>query len=145
MATNGFAVPIGGVEQASSITVVVDGQVLGIFDSYSGGEPTAKSNKHRPGGMGAEVSYGSLPSWSDISVSRVYQTDRDWELERTLVTKAGRVSFSMTEQPLDPDGNSYGNPKTWSGRFLGVKPGKADSTSEAVRMWEIDAEITSEA
>jgi hypothetical protein len=145
VATNGFAVPPGGVEQASSITVVIGGQALGVFDSYSGGEPAAKDNKHRPGGMGAEVSYGSLPSWSDISVSRVYQWDRDWELERDLVPLAGRVSFSMTEQPLDPDGNAYGNPKTWSGRFLSIKPGKADSTSDAVRMWEIDAEITSQA
>lgn len=135
----------GGTEQSSLITVSVNEVSLGTFDSYSGGEPTAKGNKHRAGGMGLEVSYGSLPSWSDITVSRVYEWARDWELERTLVGLAGRVTAHMTEQPLDPDGNAYGKPKVWQGRFLGVKPGKADSTSDAVRLWEIDIEVTSQA
>lgn len=140
-----FATPIGGTEQSSLITVVVNGQSLGTFDTYSGGDPAAKGNKHRAGGMGPETSYASLPSWNNITVGRVYQWDRDWELERSLVPLSGRVPFSMTEQPLDPDGNAYGNPKTWTGRFLSVNPGKADSTSDNVRMWEISAEITGQA
>lgn len=135
----------GGTEQSSQITVSVDEVALGVFDTYTGGEPLAKANKHRAGGMGLEVSYASLPSWSDITVSRVYEWARDWEMERILVRKAGRVTAHMTEQPLDAAGMAYGSPKVWQGRFLGVKPGKADSTSDAIRMWELDIEITSQA
>lgn len=136
-----MAVQPVGTEQNFLLTIVVDGQVLGTFDSYSGGDPAAKSVKHRPGGMGPEKSYATLPSYSDITASRVLEPQRDWELIRQLTQKAGRVDASMTEQPLDADGNVWGNPKTFAGTFLGLKPGKADSTSDAVRMVELDMSV----
>lgn len=129
-------------EQNYLVTAVVDGQALGTFDTFSGGEPAAKEVKHRPGGMGPEVSYATLPSYSAITISRVLEPARDWELIRSLTQKTGRVTFSCTVQPLDADGNVWGNPKTYNGTFLGIKDGKTDSTSDALRMVEIDASCT---
>lgn len=124
-------------------TVVVDGKSLGVFDSLTGGDAVASESKHRPGGMGDEESYPSLPSYGPASVARVYKRQRDHELIRTLTAKAGRVSGSVTEQPLDADGNSWGQPTVYKGRFLGVKRGSGDSTSDSPRMFELDFSITS--
>jgi hypothetical protein len=74
---------------------------------------------------------------------RVYERTRDHELVRTLVGKAGIVNASVTEQPLDPNGAAWGNPIIYTGRFLGLTPGDADSTSETPRMFELDVEVTS--
>jgi hypothetical protein len=125
------------------ITVTVDGKQLGIFDKKTGGDSMAKGNKHRPGGMGQERSYVSLITYSDLKVTRVYERTRDHELVRTLIGKGGIVNASVTEQPLDQNGAAFGTPIIYTGRFLGLNPGDADSTSESVRMFELDVEVTS--
>jgi hypothetical protein len=124
-------------KQQFLITVVVDGISIGVFDTHSGGDSQAKGNKHRPGGMGDEVSYASLPSYSDLKVTRVYERNRDHELIRTLSAKSGLKPASMTEQPLDADGNAWGKPTVYTGRFLGLSRGDTDST------FELDIEVTS--
>lgn len=126
-----------------SVTVIIDGQTIGVFDTFNGGDAIATSTKHRPGGMGEEKDYASLPSYSDITVSRVYERERDHELLRSLTRKAGRVPWSITEQPLDASGNAWGAPTVYSGRFLGVKRGDVDSTSGEPRMCELDGSVTS--
>lgn len=133
----------GGTEQQYRVTGYVNEVALGTFDTMSGGEPDAKDNKHRPGGMGFEVSYASLPSWSDVSVERVYEHKRDWELERSLENKTGRVTCHVVAQPLDPDGNAFGRAKTYHGAFRGLTIGKVDSTSDNVRMWGFKMEVVS--
>lgn len=137
-----MALESAATEQNYLVSVVVNGQALGTFDAYSGGDAQAKSVKHRPGGMGPEKSYSSLPSYTTLTVSRVLEPARDWELVRSLTQIAGRVDASMTEQPLDANGVAWGKPKTFTGHFLGVKPGKVDSTSDAIRMFEVDIDVT---
>lgn len=138
-ANNGM--PLGGTEQSSLVTVVVDGTNFGVFDTYAGGDALAKSVKHRPGGMGSERSYVTLASYSDMKVSRVLEIDRDWDMAAFLTVFAGRVPGSVTVQPLDGDGNAFGNSHTFSGVFLGVSGIKGDSNSEAVQMVDLDFSI----
>lgn len=136
-------IPIGSTEQARLITVVVNGVNLGAFQSYSGGDTTAKVTKSREGGMGTEVPYPGLPSYSDMKVSRVNQAQRDWELVRSLKPMSGRVTGSVTIQPLDTTGNAYGNSQTATGLFLGVSGTKGTSDSEAPSKYDLDFSITS--
>lgn len=130
------------IESQSLITVHVVGVGdLGVFDKKTGGDTQAPTAKHRPGGMGPEKAYRTLPTYSDITVSRVLERDRDWELVRTLKGKAGNAMMTITEQPLDDDGNAWGSPQTYQGRLTNVKPGQVDSTSQNVRMFEIDCSV----
>jgi hypothetical protein len=129
--------------QQYSVTVHIDGQNIGIFDTFSGGDALATEVKHRPGGMGDEESFASLVSYSPATVTRVYKRERDHEKLRNLTPKGGRVGMSVTEQPLDADGNVWGKPNVYSGRFLGVKRGDVDSTSGDPRMLELDMSVTS--
>jgi hypothetical protein len=128
-------------EQQFLVTVNVDGRDLGVFDKRTGGDTTVASVKHRPGGMGPEKSYRSLPTYSDLTTSRVYEPERDHELVRWLQNIAGSVRAQVVEQPLDEDGNAWGTPVTWSGRLTNVKPGQVDSGSNSVRMFELDVAV----
>lgn len=135
------AFPVGGTEQSELLSVVVNNQPLGVFDTKTGGDALAKDIKHRPGGMGPELPYTSLPTYSTMTLSRVYQANRDHELVRSLIPLAGRVAASVTIQPLDAEGNAYGQARTASGWFLGVREPKIDSTSDAVQMYDIEMSV----
>lgn len=130
------------VEMQSLVSLTVNVANLGVWDTFSGGDVVSKEVKHRPGGMGPEVTYTSLPSPTTVTVSRVLEYERDWETFRAYNAVAGKVGASVTQQPLDSAGNPYGNPIVWSGRFLGFKAGKVDSNSDNVRMIECDIAVT---
>ena len=142
MGVNNNAQTGNASEMQYLITVSVDGLgPLGTYDNYSGGDAKANPPKHRPGGMGPEISYLALPSYSDVTVGRVYDEGRDHELIATLRTLCGSTYCTVTEQPLDQNGAPWGSPRTFRGRLASVNDGKTDSTSNAVRMYTLDVSV----
>lgn len=131
------ATPVGGTEQSILVTVQVNGQSLGVWDTATGGDSLAASTQHRSGGQKNMTSYRTLPKFSELVVSRVCDLSVDWELIRTIKSIAGGVPGSVTEQPLDSDNNAYGASQTATGLFLGVTQPKADSNSETAQMYEL--------
>jgi hypothetical protein len=130
-----------GSEQQWLATLSVNGVDYGIFDKFSGGDVTATANKHRPGGMGPEITYLSLPTYSDVTLTKVYETQKDHDRVGTLHDLAGRALASVTLQPLDDQGNPWGTPRTYQGRLVAVKDGGTDSMSNAARMFEVDISV----
>src|ERR1035437_10166223 len=123
-------------------TVSVDGVGnIGVFDTVSGDGVDAKPVKHRPGGMGPEISYLALPVYSDVTVSRVYDEGRDHELIATLHNAVGILRATVSVQPLDNNANPFGSPRTYRGRVAAVKDGKVDSTSNNPRIWTLDVQV----
>lgn len=133
--------PIGGTEQASLVTVVVNGQSLGVWNTFSGGDALATSTQYRSGGQVNMQSYRTLPKYSEITVSRVVNLQVDWELLRTLKAIAGGAPASVTVQPLDADQNAYGNSQTAVGLFLGITQPRVDSNSEALQTYELHMSV----
>lgn len=136
-------IPVGGTEQSELVTVAVNGQSLGVWDTWSGGDALAISSQHRAGGQGNQTSYRTLPKYSEMVVSRVLNLAVDWELIRMLRSLAGRSPASITLQPLDADLNAYGNAQTATGMFLGLGNIKGDSNSEALQMYELHFSVDS--
>lgn len=140
-----MAVPDGrhffGSEQQWLVSLNVGGVDYGVFDTFTGGDVTAPAVKHRPGGMGPEVTYNSLPAYSDVVVGRVYSTQRDHSFIQQLHNAAGRQLASVTLQPLDDNGTPWGSPRVYQGRIISVKDGKTDSNSNAPRMFEVDIAV----
>jgi len=133
--------PNGSMQQYLP-TVTVDGLgSLGNYDKFTGGDVTTTITKHRPGGMGPEISYLGLPVYGNVTVSRVYEEVRDHTLIATLNTLVGSTYGTVAVQPLDQNGNPYGSPRTYRGRLSAVKDGNADSTSSAPREYELEFEI----
>lgn len=130
-----------GSEQQWLATLNVNGVDYGVFDRFAGGDVSAAVNKHRPGGMGPEITYLSLPSYSDVTLTKVYETQRDHDRVATLHTLAGKALASVTLQPLDDNGQPWGTPRTYQGRLVAVKDGGTDSMSNAARMFEVDIAV----
>lgn len=130
-----------GSEQQWLATLNVNGVDYGIFDKFTGGDVSAAANKHRPGGMGPEVTYLALPTYTDVSLTKVYETQRDHDRVAQLHDLVGRALASVTLQPLDDQGNPWGNPRVYQGRLIGVKDGGTDSMSNAARMFEVDISV----
>jgi hypothetical protein len=129
--------------QQAQVSVTVDGQPLGVFDSRSGGGVTAEVNKRRSGGMGPIKSYRALPDYEDVTVSRVFELARDLELYRTLQTRVGKADMVVTEQRLDVDGIPFGRPRNWVGVLQGLTPPEHDSESTEPVMFELTAQVRS--
>jgi hypothetical protein len=141
MATASAGTHFYGSEQQWLVTLNVGGYDYGVFDTFTGGDVTAPAVKHRPGGMGPEVTYNSLPMYSDVTVGRVYSTQRDHPLIAQLHNQAGNQLASITLQPLDDIGNPWGSPRVYQGRLIAIKDGKTDSNSNSPRVFEVDIAV----
>jgi hypothetical protein len=135
------ATPVGGTEQSVLVTVEVNGQSLGVWDTLAGGDALAPSAQRRSGGQKNFQSYRTLAKYAELTVSRVCNLAVDWELIRTLDSLAGGVVASVTEQPLDSDQNAYGASRTAVGMFLGVTNPRVDSNSETIQMYELHISV----
>jgi hypothetical protein len=130
-------------QQQALVTVTVDGRPLGVFDTRTGGDVTADVPKRRAGGQLALRSYGALPDYDDVTVSRVYERERDHELIRHLRTRVGRARCVVSEQPLDDYNAPWGKPVTYLGRLGPITTGEVDSDTGDVRMWELTVVVES--
>lgn len=114
---------------------------IGVFDTRTGGGRGGTSNAYRPGAMGPEIQLGAQPKNDDITVTRIYQTDRDHLIIGTLLAAAGRAKIQYDETPLDADGTPFdgarGKTITWRGTFMKVDPPDRNSMSEDAAMLTI--------
>lgn len=140
LATSGQTYNATELQYLTTLSVNGFGTV-GTFDTFSGGDVNATPAKHRPGGMGPERTYLSLPTYSDVSIGRVYDEGRDHELIAQLHSLVGNTYATVSVQPLDQNGNPFEGPRTYYGRIASVKDGKADSTSHNPRMWTLDLSV----
>lgn len=117
------------------LTVSVDGKSIGVFDRLTGGDISAE-NVTRQTGEGRKV-YPAKGKPSDLTVVRGFERVRDWELVRQLEKRAGIATMTVTEQPLDEDGNAWGRPKTKTGILNSVNGGEVDKDSDEPRDLEL--------
>lgn len=118
-----------------AVTVNVDGEPLGIFDTQGGGEADSEESLYHPGGMQGAVSLGGRQTVSAITVGRLYDLGRDHDLVRRLMNKRGKARASVSRQPLDVDGNPYGAPFVFSGTLKTVTLPDVDSESNDAAVW----------
>lgn len=102
---------------------------LGTFDQKEGGAVDSEDNNYSPGGMGEPIPLGSKAMTENVSVERLYDLDRDHVNLAWLMSRAGKAKASVGLQPLDPDGNAYGDVITYAGKLKGVTPPDIDSES----------------
>lgn len=116
---------------------------LGTWDRLSGGAATADVTKYRPGGMGAELAFGGLPTYDDLTVARHYDASQDVNDVPYLQGRTGKGKVTVTRQPLNTDGQATGDSLVYSGILSGVTPPDVDSTSADVTMLEITVSVAS--
>jgi hypothetical protein len=125
-------------EDQYAVSVRVGPYVLGIFDSFDGGEVDSEETKHRPGGMQRQKSLGGPVSVGNVTVSRNYELERDHNMVPLLEPLVGKADMVVTKQPLDVNGIAYGKPLTYSGKFKQLNPPNHDSNSSDAAMIELE-------
>lgn len=124
------------------IFVSIDGRSIGppkdSWDVLTGGEADSDELKYRPGGMKPELSLGGSLTIGACVVSRIYLRERDHANVHWLIGRVGKGKVVVKKQPLDIDGNSYGNPIVTSGILKRVTTPEVDSNSTEAALLEIE-------
>lgn len=129
------------VQNRWRVTVSLDGTPTGVWDKMTGGNRDSDDPTYPPGGMGEPIALGGR-SWTEpVTVSRIYDLERDHSLIATLHARTGKGWVVVTKQPLDEDGNAYGEPIVRAGKLKSVVEPDVDSESSDPSMLEI--EVTS--
>ena len=125
-------------ESQERVTAVIDGEDWGVFDGFSGGEADSEDSKHRPGGMGDEISLGGQKTIGNVTISRLYDLERDHGKVKPLMNRVGRARIVASRQPLDRDGFPVGEPDVYTGVVKSVTKPDHDSNSDDPALFEIE-------
>jgi hypothetical protein len=109
------------------VRVSVDGVDLATFDKLTGGQIDSSETTYQLGGMGPRVSLGGHVTPGNVTVEVLYDLQRLHPLVHWLISRVGKGAMVVKKQPLDPDGNAYGRPITYSGILKQVIPPEVDS------------------
>jgi hypothetical protein len=120
------------------VRVSLDGQKLGVWDKKSGGEVDSDEYKYKPGGMEPHVSLGGSRTTGNVILARLYRLGRDHLIAQRLINRVGRGRVVVNQQPLDVEGNVFGNPVVYQGILKRVTVPEVDSESTDPAMIEIE-------
>lgn len=107
------------------------------WENRTGGAGGSDTTKHREGGMGPLLSFGGPPTMENVVVARRYDTVRDHSMIRALYAARGRANMTVIEQPLDEYGVAFGDPVTYTGKYIDVNPGDVNANSNNIRMIQL--------
>lgn len=110
----------------------------GIWDKRSGGELDSEETTYYPGNMADRISLGGRVVPGNNTLQRLFNIDRDRPILDKLYSMVGRARCNISEQPLDRDGNAYGDPITWTGILKKVATPNRDSESNNAALIEIE-------
>lgn len=135
--------PIRQDTRSIMVTIFAPGSdaviMKGVWDVKTGGGVDSEERVYHPGAMAASVSLGGRTNVENVVCSRLCRVGRDWALIPRLVSIAGKARVSVTDQPLDFDGNASGiNGLTYTGILKRVTPPEANSESSDPAMIEIE-------
>lgn len=107
---------------------------MGTFDSISGGESDSESTKYARGGLADEEPLGGRKTVGDVTIGRLYDTYMQ-NNEAWIDDATGKGTLTITKQPIDDDGNSFGPKRVYTGKLITMTPPDHDSmSSDAARI-----------
>jgi len=119
------------------VTLTAGGIVLGVFDSFSGGESRGESRQYHAGGMADPTSEVDPPEVSEITISRGWDPARDAVAEKTLRGLIG-ASCTVGKQALGANRVPIaGALTTYNGRIVGVSTPEHDSMGRDFVRFEV--------
>jgi hypothetical protein len=120
------------------VRVVVDGVDLGTFDKLTGGDVDSTETTYNLGGMGSRVALGGSVDPQNVVVSVLYDLTRIHSVVHWLIQRVGKAQATISKQPLDVDGNAFGQPITYPARLKHVTPPEVDSESSDAALLELE-------
>lgn len=109
------------------VSISVNGTNLGTWDKMSGGAIDSEELKYKPGAMATEISLGGPITVGNVTVSRLYDLQRDHPLVPTLKGAVGKGVVVVRKQPLDLNRSPFGNPIVYTGTLKTLTLPEPDS------------------
>lgn len=109
----------------------------GVWDKKTGGGADSDERVYYPGGMTPPISLGGRKTSSQVTLQRNYRLGRDHDNIQQLYDAAGASQVSIAQQPLDKNGNVYGNPIVFVGTLKTVNEPDHDSEGTDPAMLEV--------
>jgi hypothetical protein len=135
-----MAVSQGGPTRKDTYTihVKVGGADLGVFDKMTGGNLDSDEFQYSPGGMVDPISLGGKRKPANFTVSRLYRLARDHNRMQFLLNHVGKGEVIVLKQPMDIDGNVFGDPLVHKGTLKNVQAPEVDSESSDAGLLELE-------
>lgn len=137
-----MAVRDAGTRQDTFVVrLTINGESFGIWDKLDGGDLDSEATTYYPGAMKDQQDLGGRPTTQNVTLQRLYDRVDDHDRINTLFAAAGKGKVTITQRPMDTDGNEYGRSITWNGRLKRVKPPTVDSESSSAALYEIEITV----
>src|SRR3990167_8321447 len=121
-------------------TVTHNGETrnMGTYDKMGGGEIDSSEKKFYPGGLQPQISLGGKKVVNNVTLSRLYDLERDHSQKGWLIAAVGKGTVVITKTSLDVDGNVFGEPLVYNGTLKQVTFPEPDSESDDGAMIELE-------
>lgn len=122
----------GSLKNEWRVAVFIDAPGLGnlnAFDQSTGGAGESAEKKYREGGEIEQSVLGGARMRSNVTVERLWKTERDGPIAKALDNARGRL-MTVNKQPRDADGNDFGDPIIYKGKVKTVTLPDTDSNDD---------------
>ena len=120
------------------IVVTVDGENIGVFDAWTGGDGDSEESTYDDGN-GVRQALGGKQTRENVVVSRLVSPERDLDLYRRLDAKRGKVDMTATKYLCDDDRNPISPPiAARHGRFKRICDPQANSNESSESLFELE-------
>lgn len=127
-------------QQQARLTLTLDGVSLGVWDDRTGGDTDSNSTQYFLGGMGPRISLGGQQQVNNVIVQVLF-TDAIQARSKWIVSRVGKGKLTVSEQPLDDDGNALGEPNVWTGRLKRAKVPERGANNNNAAQFEVELEV----
>lgn len=123
------------------VVIHLEGNSMGVWDKKDGGEVDSDDNKYYPGGMVKPISLGGKVTTGNVTLARIYDRVDDHDKINDWYQAAGHGRITVSQRPLDFNGNPVGRPIIMAGTLKRVLTPAVDSTGTGPAMFEVECII----
>ena len=121
------------------VSLTVEGNSLGVWDTSTGGEASSNTTVYNPGGGAPQVALSGTKTTGVVTLTRAYDLQRDHGAALAAMLAAeGGGECTVKQVPLDANGNAWGSPNVWTGILTNVMIPPTDSNSSSAAIISID-------
>jgi len=134
--------PLEGSRQDQfAITLEVNKKSWGFWDKKTGGELDSDEVKYYPGGTDQSVTLGGRITPGNVTLQRLFDRQDDSPRIPELFQAVGKRDATVTQRPLDKDGNPTGRRIVWNGTLKRVLIPDVDSEATSAALLEVEITV----
>lgn len=120
----------GALKNQWRVSVWIEGLgEIGNVDQSTGGVGESAEKKYREGGAVDQTVLAAARTRSNVSVERLWRGERDGAQYKAIDAARGR-EMTVTKQPLDEEGNDFGDAIIYRGKVKNVSGPETDSNDD---------------